>query len=457
MSPQTLIREVVENQYVHSDILEQEKILNYTQVVCPSCFRVIPAKLVERGDYVYLVKECIFEERVFESIFEKKNKIWKEVIYDDPGKRMRYEIKIGQHLNEFDYSLIANSNKSQAIFALVTQRCNANCPICFDKKWLKRPDMKKEYLRKVLKPFKYKKVYLSGGEPTVRDDLPDLLRVVKESGNYAGIVTNGLKLSDEGYLKELIDSGLEILYFSFDGFDEEIYRILRDDSSQYSKKLKALENLKKFNLNTALLVTVVKDVNDDQISKIVEFACENDFIWLVSFRYLNIYGVNDTRDLDEKNLVSIEEIMAPINHTLGINYDYYNLFYEMRYYFHEFISTIYPRINLDQPENRRVYLERKSSGVKPVFSEDELKELIDVFKRKRFYKLVKPKYLYFIKLFVKNRFELGLIEEELFRKNFFTIDITRPPLMISDHPLSGRVQDIIYFPEPLKVFCYYPY
>ncbi len=457
MSPESLLKEVMENKVVDSNLLQEEKILNYTKVVCPSCSRVIPAKLVERGDYVYLVKECIFEEKVFESIFEKKNKIWKELIYDNPKKRMRYEIKIGQHISEFDYSMIANSNKSQAIFALVTQRCNANCPICFDKKWLKRPDMKIEYLRKVLKPFKYKKVYLSGGEPTVREDLPDLLKVVKESGNYAGIVTNGLKLSDERYLKKLIDSGLEILYFSFDGFDQEIYRILRDDPSQYYQKLKALENLKKFNLNTTLLVTVVKDVNEDQISKIVEFACENDFIWLVSFRYLNIYGVNKTRNLGKENLVSIDEIMGHINRTLGISYDYYNLFYEMRFYFHNFISSIYPGINLDQPENRRIYLKRKNGKVVPAFSEEELKELIDVFKRKRLYKLLKPKYLYFVKLFVKNIFELGLIEEELFRKNFFTIDITRPPLMISDHPLSERVQDIIFFPEPLKVFCAYPY
>lgn len=166
-----------------------EKILQATKCICPSCGKVIPTAVVKRDGYIYLIKRCIFENKTFESLLEKANQFWEEKRYENLKCMLKCNIKLGQ--DRFNDKDIINLKRVGAIFFLVTQRCNSHCPICFDKYWLKRPDMNPEFIRKKLKKVKYKNVYLSGGEPTVREDLPYLIRIIKSQG-----ISQGLLLMD---------------------------------------------------------------------------------------------------------------------------------------------------------------------------------------------------------------------------------------------------------------------
>jgi MoaA/NifB/PqqE/SkfB family radical SAM enzyme len=51
----------------------------------------------------------------------------------------------------------------------------------------------------------------TGGEPTLREDLPDLIRQAENNGQVAGLMTDGRKLSDPGYLQTILLSGLDHL------------------------------------------------------------------------------------------------------------------------------------------------------------------------------------------------------------------------------------------------------
>ncbi len=428
-------------------VFSKEKFISSTLVVCPSCGKVIPARKVERDGYIYLVKECFFENQIFESLLEKANKYWKEKKYN-LKHRMKYDVKIGQ--DKFGHDNIINSNKTSGVFFLVTQRCNADCPICYDKKWLKRPDMDIQFVKKTLRNFKYRHVFLSGGEPTIREDLPELIAMIKKSGNIPGIVTNGLKLADANYLKKLIRSGLDNIYFSFDGFSPDIYKSLRNDAGQYEQKLKALENLKNLkdkNVRTTILSTIVKGTNEDQIPYLVNYCCHNDFIWMLSLRFLNLCDANGAINFDNNNLISREEMIFSVCRTLGLPLDYFNLFYEMRFSFVELLSSLFPNTNMYEPGNGKIYLERKKT-VSLIFTETELKELLEVFKNKNFNKILKAKYLWWITLSIKNKFQPVFIEKEMHKRNMFSIVVGEPPLMLSDYPLIGdRIPNIIYFPN----------
>jgi uncharacterized radical SAM superfamily Fe-S cluster-containing enzyme len=72
-------------------------------------------------------------------------------------------------------------------------------------------------------------VQLSGGEPTVRDDLPLLVSAAKEAGcSHVQLNTNGLRLAeDEEYVRTLADAGLSFVFLQFDGTDDAFYRALR--------------------------------------------------------------------------------------------------------------------------------------------------------------------------------------------------------------------------------------
>ena len=88
-------------------------------------------------------------------------------------------------------------------------------------------------------------VNLFGGEPTVRDDMFEIIALGRKHGVDTQITTNGLRLADEEYCRKLCE--LEVgLRLSFDGRRREIYERLRNNGRVFDKKMKALENLKKY-------------------------------------------------------------------------------------------------------------------------------------------------------------------------------------------------------------------
>jgi organic radical activating enzyme len=66
----------------------------------------------------------------------------------------------------------------------------------------------------------------TGGEPTLRDDLPDMILHAEELGLVTGLLTDGVKLGDDDYLRTLLVNGLDHLMIIFDPTDQDMWRIL---------------------------------------------------------------------------------------------------------------------------------------------------------------------------------------------------------------------------------------
>jgi hypothetical protein len=167
------------------------------------------------------------------------------------------------------------------VFLDVTNRCNMNCPICiatirgmgFDF----YPPL--EYFEKIFdfvgrmdpKPV----VQLFGGEPTLREDLLEIIRIAKRHGLKPHVVTNGVKLADEEYCKQLCDARVP-LRFAFDGRSPDIYERLRHNRAAYDKKMKALENLKKYSQRKhAIIACAAWGINDQYIGDMIQFIHDN--------------------------------------------------------------------------------------------------------------------------------------------------------------------------------------
>ena len=56
-------------------------------------------------------------------------------------------------------------------------------------------------------------ITFTGGEATLREDLPDLIAEAEKNGQVCGLLTNGLKLADKNYLEKLLQTGLDHLLF----------------------------------------------------------------------------------------------------------------------------------------------------------------------------------------------------------------------------------------------------
>ena len=155
------------------------------------------------------------------------------------------------------YELTPEGNHFYSIAADITHKCNMHCKNCYIPN-RSLPDMNKQRLFKLLSHLPQKcEIRLIGAEPTMRDDLPEIISKVRELNHRPVLITNGLKLDSLKYVKFLKKSGLFIVNISLNGgFDDRIYK--KTDGGSYAKqKLRALNNLAKegffINTNTILI------------------------------------------------------------------------------------------------------------------------------------------------------------------------------------------------------------
>lgn len=160
----------------------------------------------------------------------------------------------------------------------VTQRCNMACPVCYAGAGGEAPDPELETLAWQLDCL-YKaagpcNVQLSGGEPTVRDDMPAIIALARRKFPFVQLNTNGLRLGSEpGYARQLAAAGLDSVYLQFDALDDGASTVLRGRPCLEQKKA-ALHACAEAGLGVVLVATVVAGVNENSLGDLLRFAVD---------------------------------------------------------------------------------------------------------------------------------------------------------------------------------------
>ena len=247
---------------------------------CPVCGKTIFSNLLEIDGKAYIEKNCCTKE-----LYHLENDCDFFIKYLNNA-----EIKpLRSNPNPKNYQEWAFNNPNfGAVTAgiCVTTKCNMNCPICslkFNDCFNRNVEMPIREIKKRLRKYHSKDIIITGGEPTIREDLFEIIRIVKESGNVPRLITNGLKLNDRNYVKRLKDAGLKLIALQFDGFNKELNKRLR--GQDYTEiKLKVLKNIEEVGGFCVSLVAVIeRGRNDDEMSKIIDFGLRNEFIKRVHF------------------------------------------------------------------------------------------------------------------------------------------------------------------------------
>jgi hypothetical protein len=330
-----------------------------TESVCPvdvdgGEWRKIEAKLwIDRSkNEVWMTKHC------------ERHGEFQDLISTDAGDYLRAE-KFAQNgtgvMNPISYTDgdcptrcgLCFEHESKTVLAIidVTNRCNMKCPVCFANAgaagYLYEPTI--EQIEKMLAtattvnfPKGIHAVQLSGGEPTVRDDLPDIVRTVKRHGiNHIEVNTNGLKVGDPergpAYLRTLVDAGVSTLYLQFDGLTADPRLVSRVPASGGTGRSMSDEGRRKLaefytgrQLNVArnarevgfasivLVVTLQRGVNDDQMGQILMYAGENsDVVRCVNFQPISMAGRMDRNKIREVRITNADVVKGVEKQTGG--------------------------------------------------------------------------------------------------------------------------------------------
>lgn len=252
-----------------------------TSSVCPVCLARIPAvKTVGEDGNIYLEKKCwehsSFKTLIWEGDLESYIG-WAAGDSNTPVTPVRArEVERGC---PNDCGLCQNHERDGCCVLLeLTNRCNLRCPVCFASAGEQTPhDLSVEEIGKQYDllmehggPFN---IQLSGGEPTLREDLDKIIALGKEKGfTFFQLNTNGIRLArEDGYAAHLAKAGVSVVFLQFDGLDDEIYQTLRG-AALAETKLRAIENCKAAGLPVVLVPTVAPGVNDHALGDILRFA-----------------------------------------------------------------------------------------------------------------------------------------------------------------------------------------
>jgi uncharacterized radical SAM superfamily Fe-S cluster-containing enzyme len=268
--------------------------LELTRSICPECTKVVDAHIIVRDNKVFMRKRCDCERargKLYESlIYSDAQAYITNVRYNKPGT-------IPLHFNSevvagcpHDCGLCPDHQQHTCLGIIeVNSVCNMDCPLCFAEAG---PgfSLTLEEVQSILDDFvraegRAEVVQFSGGEPTVHPQILDFLREAqKRPINLIMLNTNGKRIArDDAFLDELAEIQ-PALYFQFDGFDRETYRIIRGEPDILEEKIRALDRLAAKGLTAVLVPAIERGINDHEVGRIVKFAMEHPAVRGVNFQ-----------------------------------------------------------------------------------------------------------------------------------------------------------------------------
>ncbi|MEG2095190.1 MAG: radical SAM protein [Alistipes sp.] len=211
----------------------------------------------------------------------------------------------------------------KTLFVSPSYVCNEKCIFCPCHKEARRyvpisADLIKSCIDEALQKNKIEMVLISGGEPTLYKDLPEIINYIHKSGLKIGILSNSLQFADETFFKSFINRvGVDFeLTTAFHSHLAEEHDKVTGVKGSFEKSLKGIYNL----INAGVNVTIKHIINGFSYKKLPEFAqwIYSTFPDSVSWIMCNMDVCGEALKNNTLTAVSFEESKAYLERALDI-------------------------------------------------------------------------------------------------------------------------------------------
>jgi len=291
-------------------------LIEKTKSLCPECLMILDAEIFEKNGKVFIRKKCpkhgYFEDLYWGSyeMYEKAKKFARDGrgVCNPNTKGTACPMNCGLCKEHKSHTALAN--------IMVTNRCNLRCWYCFayakKEGYVYEPSL--EQIRKMVRnlrrerPIPGNAIQLTGGEPCLREDIIDIIKMVKKEGvDHIQLNTNGIRLAqDPDFAVKVREAGVNTIYLSFDGVTE------KTNPKNHWEVERVLDNCRKAGIGIVLVPTVIKGVNDHEIGEIIRFAFENiDVIRGINYQPVSLVGLMPRKDR-ERHRITIPDTISKI-------------------------------------------------------------------------------------------------------------------------------------------------
>ncbi len=291
-------------------ISSDERLIRWTSSLCPYCFRVLPAAIVERNGALYIKRTCPEHGDIEEIYYSDAEILRRFEKYDFVGRGPGYAYTDAKAPCPLNCGLCPlHKSHTCLLNIVVTNRCDLSCWYCFfyaeKAGFVYEPSI--EDIRNMVRALKKQPkivpaVQLTGGEPTLREDLVEIVKMLKEEGvRHVQLNTTGIRFASL-YLespskaislaRSLREAGVNTVYMSFDGVTPQA------NPKNHWEVPYILEVFKQSGMTSVVLVpTVLKTVNDHELGAMLKFAAHNmDLVRGVNIQPVSLVGMMRKQD-----------------------------------------------------------------------------------------------------------------------------------------------------------------
>ena len=285
----------------------------------------IKAQIIERDGQVWMVKDCP-EHGHYEDMMAVDSKWLNWIERQYPGRDIPAHNDEDLHKHG---SSTVRYGRGSVLTVDLTNRCNMMCDPCFmdanqvgyvhELGWDEIQEILDNALK--IKPRRQMSVQFSGGEPTMSPHFLDAVSYARKIGyNSVQAATNGIEFAkSKEFCKKAFEAGMRYAYLQFDGIGNDANGH-RQIGNLFDVKLRAIENMHEAGIEIVLVVTIVNNVNNDQVGTVVKFAMENPKkIAFVSFQPVSFTGRDEdiTPERRQRQRYTLSHLAKDVSNQVG--------------------------------------------------------------------------------------------------------------------------------------------